>query len=558
LCVVLANFVALIQPTVLQLAVDDLYRGVTSRKLASYALVLFAIALVAGVFKFLMRQVLIGISRRVEFDLRNSLFAHLQRLPLQYFQHHRVGELMSRATNDLGAVRMMLGPGFMYLVNTLAVGLASVALMLHISVKLTLLTLLPLPLVSFVVQFFGDRIHRRFEAIQELFAQISARVQENLSGVRVVRAYTREEHEVEAFAELNRDYVRRNLGLIHQWGIFYPALAFLSGVAALLALYLGGHEVMADRITLGQFVAFTVYLAMLNWPVVALGWVINLFQRGTASLRRLYEILDVEPAIRSRPAALRPERCEGAVEFRDLTYAYPGSNTAALVGFRLAVPAGSTVALVGRTGSGKSTALALLPRVFDPPPGTVLLDGHDVRDLDLDWLRSQIAYVQQEPFLFSATVAENIAYGAPDAARPDIEWAARVASLSADVARLPQGFDTRVGERGVTLSGGQKQRVAIARALLRRSPLLLLDDCLSSVDTETEEAILKGLRIEMRKRTSLIVSHRVSTVRNADVIVVLAEGRIAEQGSHDELLVHGGIYAELALKQRLEEELEAT
>ncbi len=536
---------------------DDLYAGVTAEKLARYALVLLGIAVAAGVFKFLMREVVIGVSRHVEFDLRNDFFSRLQVLPLEYFQHTRTGELMSRATNDLGAVRMMLGPGLMYLVSTLAVSLASIALMLHISVKLTLLSLLPLPLITFSAQFFGDRIHRRFEAIQALFARISARVQENLSGVRVVRAYTREEHEIESFAELNRDYVRKNLGLIHTWGVFYPALGFLSGLTALLALYLGGREVVAGRITLGQFVAFTVYLAMLNWPMIALGWVINLFQRGTASLARLWEVLD-EP-LRLEPGEIAvPSSCRGEVEFRNLTFTYPGALAPALHDLNLRVPAGATVALVGRTGCGKSTILALLTRTFEPPPATVFLDGHDVRRLPLGWLREQLGYVQQEPFLFSATVYENVAYGAPDAPRSQVEWATRLASLEGDVMQLPQGYDTRVGERGVTLSGGQKQRVAIARALLRHSPILLLDDCLSSVDTETEEAILKGLRQEMRGRTAFVVAHRVSTVRDADLIVLLEDGVVAEQGTHEELLSWGGRYAELCRRQQLEEELEAS
>jgi len=557
-CVALANLVALTQPQVLRVAVDDLYRGVTSEKLGRYALIIFAIAIIAGVFKFLMREWMLGISRRIEFDLRNDLFGHLQSLSVDYFQRTRTGEIMSRATNDLAAVRELLGPGIMYLLNTAIVGLTCVVLMLRISPRLTLLTLLPLPLVSIAAQFFGDRIHRRFEVIQEIFAQISARVQENLSGVRVVRAFTREAHEVESFARLNDEYVQKNMGLIQSWGIFYPALAFLSGLAALLALYLGGREVVAGRITIGSFVAFTVYLGMLNWPMVALGWVINLVQRGTASLRRLTEILDERPSVITRPGAVRPARGRGAVAFRSLTFTYPGAIRPALRELCIDVPAGSTLALVGRTGSGKSTAMALLPRVFDPPVGTVFVDGRDVCSLDLDGLREQIGYVPQDPFLFSATVAENVAYGMPDATRAEVEWAAGIARLTGDVERLPQGFETRVGERGVTLSGGQKQRVAIARALLRPAPLLLLDDCLSSVDTETEEAILAGLRDEMRKRTSIMVSHRVSSVRHADVIVVLDDGKAVERGTHDELLALGGFYAQLAYKQQLEAELEAS
>jgi len=558
--VVLTNAIALTQPHVLKLAVDDLYRGVTSAKLARYALWLLAIAVAGGVFKYLMRHFVIGISRHIEYDLRNDLFAHLQTLPLEYYQRTRTGEIMSRATNDLSAVRMMLGPGIMYMVNTVTVAAVSVACMIAIMPRLTMWSLLPLPLVSLTVWFFGERIHRRFESIQEQFAAISARVQENLSGMRVIRAFTREAAEVEAFREMNREYVERNQRLIRIWGVFYPLLGFLSGIAALVALYVGGREVVHGRITLGSFVAFTVYLAMLNWPVVALGWVINLFQRGAASFRRLVEILDVQPSIQSPEHGHRPaaDARGGSIEFRNLTFLYPDTDRPALRDFSLAIAAGQTVGLVGRTGSGKSTVLALLPRVFDPPQGTVFLDGIDVREWDLGALRARLAIVPQDTFLFSATVAENIGYGVEHAAREAIERVAHTARIDDDVRGFPRGYDTMVGERGITLSGGQRQRTAIARALLRDAPVLLLDDCLSSVDTHTEEAILHGLRAEMRRRTALIVSHRVSAVREADLIVVLEDGVVVERGTHDSLFALDGRYAALCRQQELEEELEAS
>ena len=563
-CVLLTNGILLAQPQVLRLAVDDLYRGVTADKLGRYALILFAIALVGGAFKYLMRSMVIGISRHLEYDLRNDLFAHLQRLPVEYFQRHRIGEIMSRATNDLSAVRMMLGPGIMYLVNTAAVAAVSIGFMLAISPRLTFYSLLPLPLVSFSVWFFGDRIHRRFEAIQAHFAILSARVQENLSGIRVVRAFAREPLEVEDFGRLNREYLERNLSLIRTSGALQPALAFLSGLAALLALWLGGRDVIKDRITLGEFVAFTVYLAMLNWPMIALGWVVNLWQRGMASLARIDETLRPEPTIRTEEGAVAPaprsaaDGGSGEIELRHLTFTYPGAVRPALRDVSLRIPAGRTVALVGRTGAGKSTVLALLQRLFDPPPGTVFLDGVDVRRWDLEALRARIASVPQEAFLFSATIAENIAFGVEHATAEEIERVARTAHFDGDVAAFPERYDTRVGERGIMLSGGQRQRTAIARALLRDAPVLLLDDCLSSVDTQTEEMILHGLRREMRRRTAVLVSHRVSTVREADLIVVLEDGALVERGAHDELLALEGRYAALHRLQRLEEELEAS
>ena len=558
LFVLLTNWIALAQPQVLRLAVDDLYRGVTAAKLGRYAVILFLIALAGGFFKYWMRHLVIGVSRHVEYDLRNELFARLQSLPLSYFQSRRTGEILSRATNDMSALRMMLGPGLMYLVNTAAVGVAAVGFMLAISPRLTLYSLLPLPLVSLSVWFFGERIHRRFEAIQAHFAIISAKVQENLSGVRVVRSFAREEREIEEFAELNREYRRQNMRLIDIMGSFHPSLTFLSGLAALLALWLGGHEVVKGRITLGEFVAFTVYLAMLNWPMVALGWVVNLWQRGLASFRRIDQVLQADPEIQSPPLPLAPAICRGAISIRGLTFTHPGADRPALRDVSLEIPAGATVALVGRTGSGKSTLLSLLPRAFDPPAGAVLLDGVDVRDYDLGWLRAHIAIVPQETFLFSATLAENLAYGVDHALPEAIERAARIAHLDPDVARFPAGYETLVGERGITLSGGQKQRTAIGRAVLRDAPVLLLDDCLSSVDTRTEEAILQGLRGEMRRRTVLLVSHRVSAVREADVIYVLDEGAVVEHGTHDELLALGGHYAELQRLQQIEEELEAS
>ena len=558
-CVAASNVVLLSQPQVLRHAIDDLYRGVTAEKLGRYALWVMGIAVLAGLFRFAMRHWVIGISRRLEFDLRDELFAHLQRLPVEWFQQRRTGELMSIATNDMAAVRMMLGPGVMYTVNTITVMVLSLTFMLAISPRLTLMSLLPLPLVSLSVWWFGDRIHRRFERVQERMGELSAHVQENLAGLRVVRAFGAERREAERFDGLSDSYRAGHLDLIRVSGVFQPSLAFWSGVGALLSIWVGGREVVEGRITLGQFVAFTVYLGMLNWPMIALGWVINIFQRGSASYRRIVGLLEQEPAVTSAPDAVRPAgSARGELEFRHVTFRYPGTTEPLLHDVSFHVPAGSTVALVGRTGSGKSTVLNLLPRVFDPPAGTVFVDGHDVRALDLGWLRAQVASVPQDPFLFSATVADNIAYGVEHEDPAPIERAARVAHLDGEIASFPNGYATFVGERGITLSGGQKQRTAIARAVVVDPKILILDDALSAVDTYTEEEILHRLRDVMRERTSLIVSHRISTVRDADQILVLVDGRIAERGNHDELLRRNGFYAELYRKQLLEDELAAS
>ena len=562
-CIVFTTTLQLLGPWVLMSAIDDLATDLTRATLAFYAVALLGLAVVGGAFRFLMRRIIVGASRGIEYDLRNDVFAQLERMPLAYYQARRTGDLMSRATNDLNAVRMMIGPAVMYTVSTGLVFVIAIILMLSIDARLTAIALIPLPFVSISVKFFGGAIHRRFEQIQARLAELSAVIQESLAGVRVVRAYGQEQAEIARFRSANQDYLERNRTLIGLQGFFYPTMAMLLGLGSLLVLWLGSRAVIDGRITVGEFVAFNAYLAMLAWPMIAFGWVTNLLQRGMASWKRMLDVLDAEATIGDPidPAVAADVPVQGGIEFRRLTFAYNGQSV--LHDVSVTIEPGQTVALVGPTGSGKSTLISLLPRLFDPPPGTVFIDGVDVRTMPLARLRGAIGMVTQESFLFSDTLAGNIAFGATEAlttGSPEhataIAEAATIAHLGRDVQELPERYETRVGERGITLSGGQKQRTALARALMSDPRILILDDALSAVDTYTEEIILGRLRAVLRQRTSLIVSHRISTVRDADLILVLDDGRIVERGRHDDLVAQGGMYGELYRKQLLEEELE--
>ncbi len=598
-CSVVSTGISLVSPLVLRRAVDDLGAGVTTRRLVLYGGLLLLIGGVGGVFRFWTRRILIGASRDIEYDMRNAFYAHLQKLPVSYFHTHRTGDLMSRATSDLGAVRMMVGPAIMYTANTLLTFVAALGAMLAIDRRLTLLSIIPLPFVSVAVKYFGSAIHHRFERIQAQLSEVSAVAQASLSGVRVVRAYRQEAAEIGRFEQANLELVRRNRALIAIQGLFFPSMSLLLGLGAMLVLWLGSREVIRGRITLGEFVAFFSYLTMLSWPVIAFGWVTNMLQRGMASWTRMLEVMDAEPvASAPRDRANDADRhgnrpaMTGDIELRRLTFSY--GDVPVLNDVSALLPAGRTTAIVGATGSGKSTLISLLTRLHEPPPGTILVGGVDVLDMPIAVVRGAMGVVQQEPFLFSDTIADNIAFGldrisdgagrpwpgvpatgqespavepgaAPDQAGESgrarmarVRAAAEVAQLDKDVSEFPKGYETFVGERGITLSGGQKQRTAIARAVALDPSILILDDALSAVDTSTEDEILERLGRVMRDRTSIIVAHRISTVRRADQILVLDRGHIVERGTHDDLIALGGQYAELHRQQLLEEELAAS
>ena len=552
LCIVLSNGAQAGLPRVIGNAAQSLSSGVTRHKLLVFTLEVLGLAVVRGIFLFLTRWIVIGISRDVEFDLRNDLFAHLETLSYSYYQRMRTGDIMARMTNDLNAVRMLMGPAIMYSANTLVFTAAALWFMVRTSPKLTLYAFLPLPVVSVVIQYFGRRIHERFERIQAMFSDISARAQENFSGARLIRAYVQEEAEIASFEAANQEYVARSLKLVRLMGMLWPTLELMLGLALVLVLWIGGREVLAGRMQIGAFTAFNIYMMQLTFPIIALGWVVNIFQRGTASLVRLNEILQERPQIQDEAPA-KDLQVQGEIEFRGLNFDYEGKPV--LRDLNLHIPAGTSMAIVGPTGSGKTTLVNLIPRIYDAAPGMVLLDGRPIREFSLPSLRKSIGFIPQETFLFSDRIRENISLGVDSASDQAIHDAAEAANIATDIESFPERYQTMVGERGITLSGGQKQRTAIARALIRDPRILILDDALSSVDTHTEDKILNHLREVMQGRTTIFISHRVSTVRNADRIAVLHDGRIAESGTHDELLALNGYYSDLYNKQLLEEEL---
>jgi len=560
--VVGSNAFTVFLPLFVGFAVDELKAGIESRTyvtgdLLIWAGVIVGFSLVAGFFTFLTRQTIIVVSRHIEFDLRNDLLEHLQKLPFSYFQNKPTGDLMAHATNDIGAVRNVLGPGIMYPSDTLMTFAMVLTLMLAKDWQLTLLALIPLPLVSVAVYYLGKMIHHRFTERQEQFSLLTTRAQENLSGIRVIKAYVREAYEIARFKDLSWNYMKKNLVLAKIQSIVWPLMFLLVGFSMLITIYVGGLKIIDGEMTIGTLTAFIAYLVMLIWPVIAFGWVINLLQQGAASMQRLAAILDTEPEIRDSERTDRSvQSLEGEIEFRDISFTHKGGTAPSLRNLSLLIRKGMTVAVVGFTGTGKSTLVNLIPRLYDVTEGSLLIDGNDIRTIPLSVLRSNIGYVQQETFLFSDTIAENIRYGVDGGTNDDVYAAASISQIARDVYEFPKQFETMIGERGITLSGGQKQRTSIARAIMRRPAILILDDALSAVDTYTEEEILKQLRVFMKDRTSIIISHRISTVKDADLIVVLDKGSIVERGTHGELVQKGGIYADLHEKQLLEKELE--
>jgi ATP-binding cassette subfamily B protein len=583
LTVVLSNVFNVALPLFVGRAIDELKNGLQTGVLdkggiLTYALLVVGFSLVAGIFTFLTRQTIIVVSRHVEFDIRNDFLSHIQKLPLAYFQTTPTGELMALATNDISAVRNALGPGIMYPTDTLMTFIMVLAVMLYADWQLTLLALIPLPFVSVAVYQLGKLVHKKFEERQAQYSALTTRAQENLSGIRVIKNYVREEHETALFRDMSWDYLKKNLVLARVQSIMWPLMFLLIGFSLVITLYNGGTRVIDGRLSIGTLTAFFGYQVMLIWPMIAFGWVINQLQQGSASMARLSRIMDTEPTIRDTEPAIRNTEpairgtepairgtggtdvgitsIKGTIEFRNVTFRHAGATVDALKGISLTIPAGRTLAVVGYTGSGKSTMVNLIPRLYDVTGGELLIDGVDVRKIPLKVLRGAIGYVPQETFLFSETIADNIAYGMDAGTGADVHEAAEIARIAHDIAEFPKGYETFLGERGITLSGGQKQRTSIARAVMRKPAILILDDALSAVDTFSEEGILSRLRGVMKGRSSIIISHRISTVKDADSIVVLDDGAIREQGTHDELVALGGIYAELHRKQLLEEELE--
>jgi ATP-binding cassette subfamily B protein len=556
LFIVIGNGIAIINPIVVKQAIDYLEQDIEVKQLLIYAGLVVLIALGQGIFRFLMRQTVIVGSRLIENDFRNDLFAHLQKMSARFFQNMPTGDIMSRMTNDLNSVRAVLGPGIMYSINTIVTFGFVVWMMLSQSPMLTLVGLVPIPFMAILVYKFGKQIHKRYQKIQAQLSKISTKSQENFSGIRIVKSYVQENNEIESFDKLNWEYVEKNMSFVRVFAAFHPMMHFIVGIGVILVLFVGGVQIVEGVLTLGEFVAFTLYLGMLVWPSIALGWVVGIFQQGAASMERINVILNTPPEIMDDEETQDIDEINGDIEIRDLTFAYDDKSEPALKNISLKIEAGSILAVVGRTGSGKSTLMNLLTRNYDPDPGTIFIDNTDIRQIPLQTLRKNTGYIPQETFLFSDTIAQNVSFGIVSAEEEHIQRATAISQIHEAIEEFPEKYGTILGERGINLSGGQKQRISIARAILKKPKILLLDDALSAVDTITEEKILEKLRGEMKDKTCVWISHRISALQDADKIVVLDQGEIIEEGTHSELLMLDGLYRDLYEKQKLEEALD--